>query len=110
MDTVNSNGLIDQGPVKAADRAAFAITSFILSAVGIFTFLIMLVLSAGDGNDMVIGLIAYLALLLFIISLIFGVLSFRSIRFKGLGIAGVVVSVSTLGVLIIMLIIGLSVS
>lgn len=93
-------------PQYGADRYVFAVTSFIVSLISIFMFVGMFAMSLNDMSDAAVGLIFVANLFFLVLGIIFGAMSLKSTRGKGLGISGFVVSLIVLALLFLLLLIG----
>ncbi|MEK4512811.1 hypothetical protein [Paenibacillus sp. FSL K6-2524] len=88
------------------DRNGCAVASFISSLVGLFLFVILLVNDVDDIPDSIFIVLFLPMIILPILGVIFGSLSFNSMRGKGMGIAGFVISVILLLLIFLLLIAG----
>ncbi|MNE18968.1 hypothetical protein D3C76_308550 [compost metagenome] len=94
-------------PSHKADRYGFAVTSFIASIIGLIVFSFLFIGDPDQFSDEAAAFIFLLLLILPIIGIVFGSLSLNSMRGKGLGIAGFIISIIILVLLIFFLIVGL---
>lgn len=89
------------------NKFGLALTSFILSCVGFF-FLLILMIVSGSNNDTAIGMIAIMDIFLNLLALIFGLISIRTSKGKGFAIAGIATSGSIFALVVLLLVIGLA--
>lgn len=92
------------------NRSGFAITSFVMSVVGFFIFLLLVAAAAGNrADDAVLGLLAILLLFVDVFGIVFGALSLKSSSLKGLAIAGFVIAIVPISLFFILILMGLAV-
>jgi hypothetical protein len=89
------------------NRSGFAIASFVLSLVGFFIFLIFLAAIGYNADDAVTGFLALFMLIIDLIGIVFGSLSFKSSSLKGMAIAGFVIAVVPVCLVFVLLMLGL---
>jgi hypothetical protein len=93
--------------VESDYKAGLATSSFVLSLIGGFLFLLMGVFSFINEN--IAGILVFIGTLFSLIALIFGIVSIKSNRRKGFAITGISVGGSVILLTIILIIIGVAV-
>ncbi|MNI05698.1 hypothetical protein D3C76_849990 [compost metagenome] len=100
----------DNRPSPSSDRYGMAITSFISGLLGALLFIIMMVPDLDYFSDAAVFFMVILTFVLLILGVIFGSISFTAKRGKGFGIAGFIISVTTLLLFLFLLLVGILVS